>query len=161
MELYCTSKMLSKTTGRSIADEVRQPSLKRTDAPERPTLELSWAHPSNGRTPLYVKRTQESLFGDIGNLDVNARIKLAFNRVEWKANRPCRRCEPHTGEYAEYNTIQGRLVWRRRIEYSCSLRIRRILSSMLQMATPSTSVVHCKDTIKVYSNVISDFSKCC
>ncbi len=39
-----------------------------------------------------VKLAPEALFGDISDLDVYTAINLAMNKVEWKEDRPSRRC---------------------------------------------------------------------
>ncbi len=39
-----------------------------------------------------VKPTPKSIFGDLIDLDVNEAISLAKDRIEWKKNRPSKRC---------------------------------------------------------------------
>ncbi len=71
------------------------------DARKRPALELARPHPQNGRASPYptspttvhcVKPTPESIHGDVSGLEIQAAINLAKERVEWKKNRPSRRC---------------------------------------------------------------------
>ncbi len=92
-------KMSSKTTGRSIADKSRQPSL---DVLMR-ARDQRWnylghilrmeEHRVTRKVLLQcVKPIPESLFGDVPDLDIYTAINLAINRVEWKESRQSRRC---------------------------------------------------------------------
>ncbi len=96
----CILSLISrKKTRRNIADEARQPSL---DVLMR-SRDQRWNYlghilrmEEHRVTPQVlfqcVKPDPESLFGDVPDLDIYTAINLAINTVEWKENRPSRRC---------------------------------------------------------------------
>ncbi len=88
-----------KITGKEIADEARTPTisvlLRARD------LRWNWLgyilkmdERRTARQVLLncVKPKPESIFGDLIDLDVNEAISLAKDRIEWKKNRPSKRC---------------------------------------------------------------------
>ncbi len=90
------SKMLSRITGRTIADEAREPSV---DVVMR-ARDQRWnwlGHilrmERHRLTRLQcIKPTPESILGDVSGPEIQAEINTAKERVEWKKNRPSRRC---------------------------------------------------------------------
>ncbi len=93
------SKMLSRITGRTIADEARQPSVDVVMCAR--DQRWNWlghilrmeGHRLTRQVLLQcVKPTPESILGDISGLEIQAAINLAKEREEWKKNRPSRRC---------------------------------------------------------------------
>ncbi len=93
---------LKKITGRSIADEAREPALDAVmRARDRPPSRWNWVrhtvreekHRVVQQVLLNcVKATPDSLFGDVADLYPNKAIEIAYDREKWKNLRPSRRC---------------------------------------------------------------------
>ncbi len=88
------SKMLSKITGKEVADEARIPAVDVLFAPATfdgtglgHILRMGERRLVGHALFNYVKPSPESFFGDVIDPDVNAAISLGKGRMEWKRNR--------------------------------------------------------------------------
>ncbi len=98
------SKMLSRITGRTIADEARKPTL---DVVMRARdrrwnwlghfLRLEEHRVIRQVLMNCVKPTPDSIFGD-PDLDSRKAAELAADREKWKILRPSKRCKPLHGD---------------------------------------------------------------
>ncbi len=93
------SKMLSRITGRSVADEARKPALDAVMRARdrrwnwvRHTLREEQHRVVRQVLLNCVKPTPGSLFGDVADLYPNRAIEIAYDREKWKNLRPSRRC---------------------------------------------------------------------
>ncbi len=91
--------MLYKISGRSIADEAREPSI---DIVLR-ARDQRWnwlghiLRMDERRTVRQVllqcvQPTAESFFGEVPDLNIDKAFQIAKNRIEWKNLRPSKRC---------------------------------------------------------------------
>ncbi len=91
--------MLSRITGRTIADEAREPTLDFImRARDRRWNWLGHIHCLEEHRAIRrvrmncVRPTPDSLFGDVLDLDSRKAAEIAKDREKWKSLRPSKRC---------------------------------------------------------------------